>query len=82
MQPIQNYYKTVKMMADDSGDEEGNDIVNVTAAHKMCQIPVFDHNLIKIVIIQKLAGEVIAAICLFWTNFSFMTAIFAVILHD
>ena len=36
MQPIQNY-KTVKMMADDSGDEEGNDIVNVTAANEMCQ---------------------------------------------
>ena len=45
-------------------------------------IPVFDHNLIKIVIVQTLARQLITAIWLFLTFLLFMTVIFAVILHD
>ena len=45
-------------------------------------LPVFDSNLIKIDIVQKLERELITDIWLFLTYLSFMTDIFAAISHD
>ena len=42
-------------------------------------IPVLDHNLIKIVIVQKVAKVLITATWLFWAYLSFVTIIFAAI---
>ena len=66
----------------DSGDAKCNGIVNETAAKWDELIPVFDHNLIKIVIVLKLARKLITNIWLFWTHLSFISAIFAVVQHD
>ena len=42
-----------------SGDEDCNVIVNVTTANEMHQLSVFDHHLIKIVFVQKLANNLL-----------------------
>ena len=65
---------TVGLM-DDSGNDDSNDTVNGDVS-----IPVFDNNLIKIVIVKKSSKITYYTIWLFWTYLSF--AIFAAILHD
>ena len=42
-----------------SGNEDCNVIGNVTTANEMYQLSVFDHHLIKIVFVQKLANNLL-----------------------
>ena len=69
-------------LIDDCGDEEWTDIVNVTSASEMCQYLYLIIILLKSAFFQKYVRYLITAIWLFWTVSSFMTTIFAVILHD